>query len=62
MAPVRLFEKRKERKQMKQVMSFIISISQKIKKKKFTLMMQKSQKFTKTHASDMIHLDFKGLS
>lgn len=61
MTPVRLFEKRKERKQMKQVMSFIISIFQKIKKK-FTLMMQKSQKFTKTHASDMIHLDFKGLS
>lgn len=36
MAPVRLFEKRKERKQMKQVMSFIISIFQKIKKKIYT--------------------------
>lgn len=58
MAPVRLFEKKK-RKKTDEVMSFIISIFQKIKKK-FTLMMQKSQKFTKTHASDMIHLDFKG--
>lgn len=32
MTPVRLFEKRKEGKQMKQVMSLIISIFQKIKK------------------------------
>lgn len=59
MAPVRLFEKRKERKQMKHVIHhFNFSEDE----KKFTLMMQKSQKFTKTHASDMIHLDFKGLS
>lgn len=61
MAPVRLFEKKK-RKKTDETSNVIHHFNFSEDEKKFTLMMQKSQKFTKTHASDMIHLDFKGLS
>lgn len=61
MTPIRLFEKEKKTKKTDET-SNVIHHFDFSEDKKITLMMQKSLKFTKTHASDMIHLDFKGLS